>query len=440
MTGPGSVLTVEERLEKARLLSRVNHEVLTMCKTVDQLLHAQHTSNLAQAIVCVQELARENYPVVIALKWVVLLVDLLESDVPDVRLASCNAIAAVSMVQEGRDVVRSSGGLRPLVMLLAEGSRSPVAAAAAWALMNCSACDTCKASVVVVWVLWEAIAECRGVPMLLGLVRQAASRCNPAAANGGGSGAGGSGGLGGGGNGTQGSNSNTDSLRGGGGGGGGGGSGPSQDLRSPGDCKAAVYAAGALMNLGGVISVQELLVEAGAVQVFEAVMRLSLPGDVLATRANFMLSWLAVATSAVMGTLEPRPSELDSSPPPSVTPRTLAPASSTNSSYPAHAPSVRPSATGGGGGGSSVQQPLPTIVRPSASSGISGAPPHQPSVLRPLATVNGNGSSGGTGIQQQLPSVRPSAAGSPAGGGGGGGGGAQQPLLNHPSQIRIPSN
>lgn len=48
------------------------------------------------------------------------------------------------MAQEGRDAVRSSGGLRPLVMLLGEGTRSPVASAAAAALMNCSACDTCK--------------------------------------------------------------------------------------------------------------------------------------------------------------------------------------------------------------------------------------------------------------------------------------------------------
>ncbi|GIL52403.1 hypothetical protein Vafri_8286 [Volvox africanus] len=312
MPGPGIDLTVEERLERARLLPRVNQEVLTMCKTVDQLLHAQHISNLAQAIVCVQELAREHYAVVLALKWVVLLVDMLESDAPDVRLASCNAIAAVSMVQEGRDAVRSSGGLRPLVMLLAEGSRSSVAAAAAAALMNCSACDTCK----------EAIADCRGVPMLLGLIREAVARCNPV-----GGGAYGSG----------------DAARSGG--------SATQDLHTPGGCKAAVYAAGALMNMGGVITVQELLMAAGAVQVLEAVIRIAGPGDVVATRANFMLSWLAVASSAAAGTLDRRSEKLDSVISPSATPRSLP---SVVSTRPSGQQSLRQGASI-----NSQQQPLP---------------------------------------------------------------------------------
>ncbi len=60
------------------------------------------------------------------------------------RLGACNALAAVSTVQEGRDAIRAAGGLRPLALLLAEGSRSATTAAAALTLMNCSACDTCK--------------------------------------------------------------------------------------------------------------------------------------------------------------------------------------------------------------------------------------------------------------------------------------------------------
>ncbi|GIL79607.1 hypothetical protein Vretimale_12310 [Volvox reticuliferus] len=237
----------------------------------------------------------------------------------DVRLASCNAIAAVSMVQEGRDAVRSSGGLRPLVMLLAEGSRSTVAAAAAAALMNCSACDTCK----------EAIADCRGVPMLLGLIREAVARCNSA-----GGGAYGSG----------------DAARNGG--------SATQDLHTPGGCKAAVYAAGALMNMGGVITVQELLMAAGAVQVLEAVIRVAGPGDVVATRANFMLSWLAVASSAAAGTLDRRSEKSDSVISPSATPRSVA------STRPSGQQSLRQ-----GGSINSQQQPQPQPSVPTPALG-----------------------------------------------------------------------
>ncbi|KXZ55481.1 hypothetical protein GPECTOR_2g1030 [Gonium pectorale] len=276
--------SVEDRLGKARLLNRISAEVLTMCKSVDKLLHAQHTSNLAHAVVCVQEIARENFAVVIALKWVVLLVDMLESDTPDVRLAACNALTAVSVVQEGRDAVRSCGGLRPLVMLLAEGSRSPIAAAAGAVLMNCSACDVCKV----------AIADCRGVPMLLGLVRDAVSRCNP-----GGGGA---------------SSSGVPPPGAGNGSPGGSGGGGAHDLRTPGDCKAAAYAAGALMNMGGVTSVQEMMVQAGAVPLFETVTRIAQPGDVVSTRVNFVLSWLAVGTGSGLDLADAADAESEAGP------------------------------------------------------------------------------------------------------------------------------
>jgi hypothetical protein len=63
------------------------------------------------------------------------------------------------------------------------------------------------------------------VPQLLALIRESVARVNPAASSG----------------------SGRD------------GSSPAQDLKSPGDCKAAMYAAGALMNMGGIISVQEKL-------------------------------------------------------------------------------------------------------------------------------------------------------------------------------------
>ena len=69
----------------------------------------------------------------------------------DVRLAACNALAAVSVAQEGRDAIRTAGGLRPLVLLLGGGcgggGAGATTAAAALALMNCSACDVCKVGV-----------------------------------------------------------------------------------------------------------------------------------------------------------------------------------------------------------------------------------------------------------------------------------------------------
>ncbi|GFR49294.1 hypothetical protein Agub_g11316 [Astrephomene gubernaculifera] len=318
MPGPGNSRTVEERLEKARLIPRLSTEVLNMCKSVDQLLRSQHTSNLSQAIVCVHEIARQHFAVVVALKWAVLLVDLLEADNPDVRLSACNALAAVCVAQEGRDAVRSAGGLRPLVMLLAEGSRSPLAAAAAAALMNCSACDVCK----------EAIADCRGVPQLLGLIRDALARCippppgssqaaAPAAAAAAASGsaaaaeaaakapppaspppAGRSGSGSGATEGVEGSGGSSSSA------GADGDGGSKADLRTPGECKAAAYAAGALMNMGGLISVQEKMLQAGAVSVLQEVCRVAAPDDPIGTRAGFVLSWLAVGSGALDAELQ----------------------------------------------------------------------------------------------------------------------------------------
>lgn len=49
MAAPGDV---ETRLGPS-VLSRMSEEVLAMCKSVDQLLHSNHTGNLAGAVACV---------------------------------------------------------------------------------------------------------------------------------------------------------------------------------------------------------------------------------------------------------------------------------------------------------------------------------------------------------------------------------------------------
>lgn len=62
----------------------------------------------------------------------------------DVRLAAAQALAAVAVTQDGRDAIRTGGGLRPLVLLLGEGVDTPVTVASSLAIMNCSTCDICK--------------------------------------------------------------------------------------------------------------------------------------------------------------------------------------------------------------------------------------------------------------------------------------------------------
>lgn len=78
----------------------------------------------------------------------------------------------------------------------------------------------------------EAIADCRGVPQMLGLLKEAVARCPPPGR----------------GHGQQAQQ----------------GQGGPVDLKAPGDCKAAVYAAGALLNMGGVPAVQNRMREVGA--------------------------------------------------------------------------------------------------------------------------------------------------------------------------------
>jgi hypothetical protein len=59
-------------------------------------------------------------------------------------IAACQALTSIAAHPDGRIAIRTSGGLQPLVQLLAEGVDAPTAINAALALMNCSACDACK--------------------------------------------------------------------------------------------------------------------------------------------------------------------------------------------------------------------------------------------------------------------------------------------------------
>lgn len=401
--------SVDERLEKARLLPRTPPAVLTLVRSVDQLLRSQHQSNLTQALIAVHELAREHMAVIIALKWAVVLVDLLEVDSSEMRLGACNALAAVSTVQEGRDAIRAAGGLRPLALLLAEGSRSATAAAAALTLMNCSACDTCK----------EAIADCRGVPQMLGLLKEAVARCPPPGR----------------GHGQQAQQ----------------GQGGPVDLKAPGDCKAAVYAAGALLNMGGVPAVQNRMREAGAVAVLEDVLRVSPPSDTLATRAAFILSWLAVGEggaaagpdAARAGPVPGRQGPLVSPPTP---PQQRRDSSTGVAATPPRTPPTAGAAAAGslassGGGGSTPRRtgaasgaaasPAPSgrstpagggLRRESGTGGASGAVGCSVPSGRSTPAGGGQRRDSGTGGGQR----RDSGTGG-GGGGSGGGGGATRP-------------
>ncbi|PNW80183.1 hypothetical protein CHLRE_08g381483v5 [Chlamydomonas reinhardtii] len=351
-------LTVEERLEKARLMPRVSPELLQLVTQTDKLLLSSHQSNLSQAIIACQEIAREAPAVVVALRWTVTLVDLLESDIADVRLAACNALAAVSVAQEGRDAIRTAGGLRPLVLLLGGGcgggGAGATTAAAALALMNCSACDVCKA----------AIADCHGVPMLLNLIREAVARTHAAAATTAAT--------------TSGASSTAPAqpqsgTAAAGAGAGGAAAHGGEGLKTPGDCRAAGYAAGALMNMGGVADVQDRMLEAGAVEVFEEAVRAAAPGDLVSTRAQFCLSWLAVgsggAEAAADGEVQPPPPEPLTQPPPGAG---LVP----------------------GGGGSGRRVPVASPRYPSASG---AAPPSAAASLGGRSTPSGGGGASRTG-------------------------------------------
>ncbi|KAG2424344.1 hypothetical protein HXX76_014553 [Chlamydomonas incerta] len=355
-------------------MPRVSPELLQLVTQTDKLLLSSHQSNLSQAIIACQEIAREAPGVVVALRWTVTLVDLLESEIADVRLAACNALAAVSVAQEGRDAIRTAGGLRPLVLLLGGGSRSAAAAAAALALMNCSACDVCK----------EAIADCRGVPMLLNLIREAAARTHATAAAASVAST------------ASGASSSSAATTAAGGqlvlapppgtaaaaaahAAAHGGAAAADGLKTPGDCKAAGYAAGALMNMGGVADVQDRMMEAGAVEVFEEAVRAAAPGDLVATRAQFCLSWLAVGSGALAEEQQQPPPEPLTQPPPGLTPggggsrRQQVPVASPR--YPSTsgaAPGAgRATPSGGGaGGGSRIGTPLAGSAKPAAGSAL----------------------------------------------------------------------